>query len=134
MSLAEMVYIVAGCLLPMFYVPQIRRCLRDDGGLVAYSIRKSGYQFALRLVMMPFICSIGNQSMTFIVGLDLAGRGAELMAAITSLRSQGQTWPVIALRLLPAGVVRLFPAGAAGCERGAAAAGQEPGTGADSGP
>ena len=101
MTFVETTYVVAGVLLPLFYLPQVVRCMRDDTGLVSYSLRKAGVQFTLRLLMMPFILGIGNLTMTVVVSLDLLGRATELLAAITSLRAQGFGWRQIALRLSP---------------------------------
>lgn len=95
----EVVYVCAGVVLPLFYLPQIRRCSADQSGLASYSLRKAGFQFVLRVVMMPFITQVGSPTMTFVVGLDLAGRGAELLAAVLSLRAQGASWAAIGLRL-----------------------------------
>lgn len=99
MTLVEMTYIAAGVALPMFYIPQIVRCLRDDAGLVSFSLRKCSVQLVLRLLMLPFIWEIGNDTMTWIVALDLLGRLLELVAALTSLRMQGRSWADIAGRL-----------------------------------
>lgn len=95
----EVVYVCAGVVLPLFYLPQIRRCSADQSGLASYSLRKAGFQFVLRAVMMPFITQVGSPTMTFVVALDLAGRGAELLAAVLSLRAQGSSWVAIAVRL-----------------------------------
>ena len=95
----EVVYVCAGVVLPLFYLPQIRRCSADQSGLASYSLRKAGFQFVLRVVMMPFITQVGSPTMTFVVALDLAGRGAELLAAVLSLRAQGSSWVAIGLRL-----------------------------------
>lgn len=101
MTVVEMTYIAAGVALPLFYIPQIARCLKDDAGLVSYSLRKSGMQLGLRVLMLPFIWDVGNTTMTWIVGLDLVGRVAELAAALTSLRAQGRSWAEICRRLQP---------------------------------
>lgn len=102
MTVSEVIYITAGCLLPLYYGPQILRCLRDDAGLASYSLRKATVQLALRVLMMPFIWGVGNLTMTVIVSLDLIGRSIELAAAVTALRAQGATWRHVAARVLPA--------------------------------
>lgn len=101
MTIIEWVYLSAGVLLPLFYVPQMVRCLRDETGLGSYSLRKAGVQLMLRILMMPFILSFSDLTMTVVVSLDLLGRATELLAAITSLRAQGFGWQLIARRLSP---------------------------------
>lgn len=97
----QYLYIAAGLVLPLYYIPQIRRCMRDETLLSSYSMGKSGTQFVLRLSMMPFVFSVGDVTMSCIVSLDLLGRGAELFGAMFSLRRQGQSWAEIRLRAWP---------------------------------
>jgi hypothetical protein len=80
MTMAELTYIGAGCLLPMIYLCQIRRWLQDDAGLTSYSLRESAMQCVLRVLIMPFIWSVGNTTMTLVVCFDLLGRAVELVA------------------------------------------------------
>lgn len=100
MTSAEIVYVLAGIVLPLFYLPQIRRCMQDQTMLASYSLRKSAFQCALRVAMMPFIMHVANQTMVMVVSLDLMGRGLELLAALMSLRAQGSSWQAMALRVL----------------------------------
>lgn len=100
MTSVEIVYVLAGIVLPLFYLPQIRRCTQDTTLLASYSLRKSAFQCALRVAMMPFILQVANQTMVMVVSLDLTGRGLELLAALMSLRAQGMSWSGIALRVL----------------------------------
>lgn len=97
-SLISFAYIAAGIILPMYYVPQVMRLLTDNSGLNSYSMSKSSSQTLLRLVMMPFVIGVGNDTMTCIVALDMFGRLAELSAAVHSLRRQKFGWKAI-LRL-----------------------------------
>jgi len=97
----QLIYIAAGLLLPLYYVPQIRRCLADRTLLASYSMGKSGPQLMLRIAMMPFVFSVGDMTMSVIVSLDLLGRLAEMWAAVWSLRRQGQGWIAIARRSIP---------------------------------
>lgn len=107
MELVQLVYIAAGLLLPLYYVPQIRRCLQDRTLLLSYSLGKSGTQLLLRIIMMPFVFKIGDATMCVIVGLDLVGRAAELGAAVRSLRNQDESWSAILRRLVPFGAAQM---------------------------
>lgn len=99
-NIVEIVYILAGIILPLYYYPQIRTCLKDQTQLRAYSLRKSMNQFLLRVCGMPFLIGVlDNGYLTFVVCLDVTGRALELSAAIYSLRNQGVTWEAIRRRL-----------------------------------
>lgn len=100
-SAIQLIYVAAGLLLPLYYLPQIRRCLRDQTLLCSFSMGKAGTQLALRAVMMPFVFSVGDMTMCFIVSLDFLGRTAEFVGAVVSLRRQGQSWGEIRLRAWP---------------------------------
>lgn len=89
MTLLELVYVAAGTALPAYYFPQMRMCARDKTRLAAYSLSKAAVQWALRAAMLPFVFGVGNQTMTWIVGLDFVGRTAEFGVALTSLLAQG---------------------------------------------
>lgn len=106
-SLTSLAYITAGIILPMYYVPQVVRLLSDDSGLTSYSMSKSATQTSLRIIMMPFVVGVGNPTMTCIVALDLAGRLAELSAAVHSLRRQQQSWGSILRLCRPVALPRL---------------------------
>lgn len=101
MTAAELAYVAAGYALPLFYLPQIRMCLRDQSQLASYSLRKAVIQCALRVVMMPFIWGIGNVTMTMVVSLDLLGWFVELASAVASLRRQGVSWTGVLERARP---------------------------------
>lgn len=92
MAVITAVYMAAGMILPLYYVPQIVRLAKDDSGLESYSMSKSATQTSLRIVMMPFVFGVGNLTMTFIVSLDLLGRLVELGTAVAALRRQGFSW------------------------------------------
>ena len=98
MNSVQLIYIAAGILLPLFYVPQIRRCLHDQSKLTSYSMSKSCTQLLLRLLMMPFVMGVGEITMTCIVCLDLVGRVCEYGCAVYSLRHQGLSWRLIQQR------------------------------------
>lgn len=102
MTLSQVMYVAAGLALPLYYVPQIRRCLRDRSGLASYSMGKSGTQLILRLLMLPFVYQVGDTTMTVIVSLDTAGRIAEFCGAVVGLRRQGAPWAEIRQRSFPA--------------------------------
>lgn len=95
-------YTTAGLILPLFYLPQIRTCLRDTTGLLAFSMGKAFTQFWLRAAMLPFVFGVGNNLMTFIVTVDFLARGLEFGAALYSLRLQGYNWHEIGVRCSPA--------------------------------
>lgn len=122
-------YVLAGGLMPLFYVSQVAVCLRDRSGLSAYSVSKCAIHVCLRLVMMPFIVLTGSPTMTVIVGLDLAGRLAELAAALLSLHRQGWTASQMTQRIVrldflqPEGAPHGAPTGSV---RHGAPAGQAP--------
>lgn len=101
MNVTQVVYVTAGLLLPLYYVPQVLKCWRDDTQLAAYSLGKSGTQLLLRTLMLPFVYGVGDATMSFIVSLDFAGRAAEYVAAVLALRRQASTWRHIAQRSLP---------------------------------
>lgn len=92
MDIIQAIYIAAGLALPLYYIPQTLRCLQDETLLSSYSLAKSVTQLTLRFLMMPFVLSVGNTTMSVIVALDLAGRLLEASCAVRSLRRQGQTW------------------------------------------
>jgi hypothetical protein len=101
MNVTQVVYVAAGLLLPLYYVPQVLKCWRDDTQLAAYSLGKSGTQLLLRTLMLPFVYGVGDPTMSFIVSLDFAGRAAEYVAAVLALRRQSSSWLHIAQRSLP---------------------------------
>lgn len=101
MNVIQVVYVAAGLLLPLYYVPQVLKCFRDDTQLAAYSLGKSGTQLLLRTLMLPFVYGVGDPTMSFIVSLDFMGRAAEYVAAVMALRRQSSTWRNIAERSLP---------------------------------
>jgi hypothetical protein len=100
-DLITVVYIAGGLILPLFYLPQIRRCHLDNSGLASFSMTKTAVMTVLRLAMLPFVLRVGNDVMSFIVMLDTAGRLLELLAAVRSLRRQGWSSSEIVLRMLP---------------------------------
>ena len=121
MDLIELVYVAAGIALPLYYVPQIQRCLADQTRLASYSLSKSAVQVALRLLMLPFIVGVGNATMVTIVVLDLVGRGAELGSAVFALRRQSQSWRSIGARAVHASASSPADAASVGPEREAGA-------------
>lgn len=93
----ETLYVIAGFVLALFYVPQIRVLLRDHTGLAAFSLRKAAVQLVARASMMPFVfLSIESNTILAMQGLDLALRTAEVAAAIWSRSSQKRTPPGLA--------------------------------------
>lgn len=95
----ELLYLISGVVLPLFYLPQILRFRGDQTRLASYSLSKSLCQLLLRVPAMIFaLVVVQNTFMTFVLALDLAGRAFELFAAILTLRSQGQTTRDIADR------------------------------------
>jgi hypothetical protein len=101
MTLTETVYVVAGILLPAYYLPQMLTCAVDETRLAAYSMSKAASQLALRMAMLPFVFGIGNLTMTCVVALDFAGRASEFAIAVWSLSRQGVTPREILGRCLP---------------------------------
>ena len=104
----EALYLMAGMTLPVFYLPQILHCLRDDTGLQAFSMSKSLSQLLLRLVMLPYLLLVGNPAIIFIALFDLCGRIVEFGCALHALRRQSWTWAEIHRRLNPVSPVRSF--------------------------
>lgn len=96
--LVVVTYVVAGLILPLFYVPQLRALCTDTTHLESYSISTSTVQLGCRVVMMPFVAITGNATMITIVGLDLAARGVIVLAAAQALRRQGWTWREVVRR------------------------------------
>jgi hypothetical protein len=93
-------YIGSGLIMPIFYYSQIRVCWQDTSGLPAYSMSKATIHVLCRLLMLPYIVSVGSPTMTLIVGLDLFGRCVELVVATVSLRRVGWKWHEISTRTL----------------------------------
>jgi len=89
-------YVTTGLALPLFYWPQIRRIHFDSTRLASYSMGKSLVQLLLRLpALLFFTVIIGNPLMITVVTADVAGRLAEYLSAIHSLRRQGVSWSQI---------------------------------------
>ncbi len=101
MTLTEAVYVIAGVALPAYYLPQILRCASDDTLLASYSMSKAATQWALRAAMLPFVFSIANVTMTWVVSLDFLGRTIEFGVAVWSLQAQGLGARTIVGRCLP---------------------------------
>ena len=99
--LNQTLYLMAGLILPVFYVPQILHCIRDDTGLHAFSMSKSLCQLILRLVMLPFLLRVDNSVIIVIALFDIAGRLTEFSFALHALRRQAWTWAEISRRLSP---------------------------------
>ena len=106
MTLTESVYVVAGILLPAYYVPQMLKCAVDETRLAAYSMSKAASQLALRMAMLPFVFGFDNLTMTCVVALDFGGRASEFAIAVWSLSRQGATPREILNRCLPFGRLR----------------------------
>lgn len=106
MTLAELVYVVAGILLPAYYLPQMLKCAVDETRLAAYSMSKAASQLALRMAMLPFVFGFDNLTMTCVVALDFAGRASEFAIAVWSLSRQGVPPREILTRCLPFGPLR----------------------------
>jgi hypothetical protein len=106
MTTAEWVYVVAGTLLPAYYLPQMLKCAIDETQLAAYSMSKAACQLVLRMAMLPFVFGIGNLTMTCVVSLDFAGRACEFSIAVWSLLRQGVPVRTILSRCLPFGRLR----------------------------
>ena len=106
MTLTETVYVVAGILLPAYYVPQMLKCAVDETRLAAYSMSKAASQLALRMAMLPFVFSFDNLTMTCVVALDFGGRVGEFAIAVWSLSRQGAAPREIISRCMPFGRLR----------------------------
>lgn len=98
----EYSYLIGGLVLPIFYLPQILRLLRDDSLASSFSLSKAFWQLLLRSPTLPFaIWVVNNNFMTVVLTFDLLGRCAELATALYALRRQGVTWDAALLRMLP---------------------------------
>lgn len=105
----ELLYLVSGAILPLFYLPQILRFRSDQTLLASYSLSKSLCQLVLRAPALLFaLLVVQNLFMDFVLALDLAGRAVELVAAVLALRRQGATRAEILRRAFPA-VDQLIP-------------------------
>lgn len=104
----QAIYVMAGLILPVFYIPQILHCVRDNTGLHAFSMSKSTFQLLLRLSMLPFLLQVNNTVILSIALFDIFGRIAEFSVSIGSLRRQKWSWSSIALRLSPIKPVKVF--------------------------
>lgn len=83
--------LIAGLILPLFYIPQIQKLRRDHSGLAAYSLRKAIAQLALRGVGMVYIVVVNQDPfIVLVIAADVLGRSIELAVAITALRQQRQ--------------------------------------------
>jgi hypothetical protein len=100
--LIEILYLVSGMLLPLFYLPQILRLQNDATKLASFSLLKAVTQLFLRLPVLLFsYVIVGNVFMNVVVTADVLGRAIECLAACRSLRRQGADWAEIKRRLNP---------------------------------
>ena len=98
----EIAYLLTGLILPVFYIPQIVRLLRDSTGIASYSLYKASWQFMLRLPTLVFaVVVVQNGFMIVVLAADLTGRVGEIAAAVHSLRRQAFKWPAILERMHP---------------------------------
>lgn len=98
----EIAYLLTGLILPVFYIPQIVRLLRDSTGIASYSLYKAAWQFTLRLPTLVFaVVVVQNGFMIVVLAADLTGRVGEIAAAVHSLRRQAFKWPAILERMHP---------------------------------
>lgn len=104
----QTLYLMAGMIMPVFYLPQILHCIRDETGLKAFSMSKSLCQLLLRLAMVGFLVEVGNPMILFIALFDLFGRITEFSFALRALRRQAWAWCAIGQRLSPVTPVRNF--------------------------
>lgn len=104
----QALYLMAGMILPVFYLPQILHCIRDNTQLHAFSMSKSLSQLILRLAMLPFLLHVDNSVIIAIAMFDLTGRITEFSFAVHSLRRQRCSWSSISQRLSPAMPVLSF--------------------------
>lgn len=104
----QSLYLLAGIIMPIFYLPQILSCIRDSTGLKSFSVSKSMCQLLLRVAMLPFLVIVDNPIILGIALFDIAGRVTEFVVAIGSLRRQKWTWRRIASRISPAHSIESF--------------------------
>lgn len=82
-------YLATGLLLPLFYIPQIRKLLADHSELAAYSMSKAVAQLALRFIGMAYVILVNqDQNIIWVIAADVLGRSAELAVACGALRRQ----------------------------------------------
>lgn len=101
MTAVEIVYLICGFVLPLFYLPQILRLHTDSSNLSSYSLSKAVIQWALRLPALAFGIQIENSLFVVCVLMDLAGRLCEISFAIQALHRQGNSLRQMASRLNP---------------------------------
>lgn len=104
----QSLYLLAGVIMPIFYVPQILSCIRDSTGLKSFSVSKSMCQLLLRVAMLPFLVLVENHVILGIALFDIAGRVTEFVVAIGALRRQKWSWGRIASRVSPAHTIQSF--------------------------
>ncbi|UUZ66562.1 hypothetical protein LP417_33985 (plasmid) [Polaromonas sp. P1-6] len=86
----EIVYLVSGLVLPIFYFPQVYKLYNDNTGLASYSLGKCAAQLLLRLPALAFaLFVVKSDYMNAVLAADVLGRVAEFSTAIYSLRRQG---------------------------------------------
>lgn len=101
-QMIELVYILSGVVLPVFYGPQVIRLLKDRSNLASYSLSKSVIQLALRFPALVFgVLVVSSPAFVFCVALDLLGRVCECSAAILALSRQGNSTFEILSRMNP---------------------------------
>ena len=85
----EIAYLLTGLILPVFYIPQIVRLLRDSTGIASYSLYKASWQFMLRLPNLVFVVVVvQNRFMLVMLVADLTDLVGQITCVVDSLRSQ----------------------------------------------
>ena len=85
-------YLATGLTLPLFYIPQILKLLRDHTELAAYSMTKAIAQLLLRAVGMVYVFTVNlDPNIMIVIGADVLGRSVELAVAISAMRKQRKT-------------------------------------------
>jgi hypothetical protein len=78
MKIIDLLYMLSAFVFPVFYLPQIRKLLRDHSGSIHYSYQKASAHLLLRVLAMAYAIGHGLTEMAVVVGLDMVARSIEL--------------------------------------------------------
>ena len=88
----DWLYLATGLTLPLFYIPQILKLLRDHTKLAAYSMTKAIAQLLLRAVGLLYVFTVNlDPNIMIVIGADVLGRSIELAVAINAMHKQRKT-------------------------------------------
>lgn len=80
---AEKLYLAAGFVFALWYIPQIIRLMRDTTGAAALSLNTLFFQMCLRVPGLLYSCLAEQNVVFYVILLDAVGRGIVLGIAAT---------------------------------------------------